>query len=69
MSEENSGEIERLDESVVRELCHDYARMTRVNISEEHGQVFPLVLSIKLTKYCLDCHTNSRYRRTDLHLL
>ena len=49
MSEENSGEIERLDESVVRELCHDYARMTRVNISEEHGQVLPLVLSIKLT--------------------
>lgn len=29
----------KLEEEVVRELCQDYARFTRVNISEEHGQV------------------------------
>ena len=42
MSEENEkpSEIGRLEECVVRELCQDYARMTRVNISEEHGQVW-----------------------------
>ena len=38
MSEETS-EVERLEGSVVRELCLDYAQFTRVNISEEHGQV------------------------------
>ena len=38
MSEERS-EVERLEGSVVRELCLDYAQFTRVNISEEHGQV------------------------------
>ena len=42
MSEENEkpSEIGRLEECVVRELCQDYAKMTRVNISEEHGQVW-----------------------------
>ena len=46
MSGENSGEIEKLEETVVRELCEDYAKMTRVNISEEHGQVSTLNLYI-----------------------
>ena len=46
MSGENSGEIEKLEETVVRELCEDYAKMTRVNISEEHGQVSTFILSI-----------------------
>ena len=41
---ENSSEIEKLEETVVRELCEDYAKMTRVNISEEHGQVSTLNL-------------------------
>ena len=51
MSGENSSEIEKLEETVVRELCEDYAKMTRVNISEEHGQVSTLnlyILSIQL---------------------
>ena len=39
MSVENQSEMARLEDSVVRELCEDYAKMTRVNISEEHGQV------------------------------
>ena len=46
MSGENSGDIEKLEETVVRELCEDYARMTRVNISEEHGQVSTYIISI-----------------------
>ena len=39
MSGENPSEMARLEEPLVRELCQDYAKMTRVNISEEHGQV------------------------------
>ena len=50
---ENSSEIEKLEETVVRELCEDYAKMTRVNISEEHGQVqlSTYILSIQLLNY------------------
>ena len=37
--EEGSTQVESLDSGVVKELCRDYAQFTRVNISEEHGQV------------------------------
>ena len=36
---ESNTQLESLDPSVVKELCQDYAQFTRVNISEEHGQV------------------------------
>lgn len=67
MSEERS-EVERLEGSVVRELCLDYAQFTRVNISEEHGQVSVSWLSKLNLPVCIDRHTNSCHRRTDLHI-
>ena len=39
MSEDMTISVERLDDEVVKSLCQDYAHYTRVNISEEHGQV------------------------------
>merc|ERR1719436_1148158 len=37
----------RLEDSVERELCEDYAKMTRVNISEEHGQIVTQIAAIE----------------------
>ena len=39
LSEDMTISVERLDDRVVQSLCQDYAHYTRVNISEEHGQV------------------------------
>merc|ERR1712183_3349 len=47
MSDEKPSEMGRLEECVVRELCQDYARMTRVNISEEHGQIVTQIAAIE----------------------
>ena len=35
-------EFEKLDDDEVKKLCSDYAAYTRVNLSEEHGQVTSL---------------------------
>ena len=40
-TEESNTQLESLDPGVVKELCQDYAQFTRVNISEEHGLLFP----------------------------
>ena len=39
--------LEKLDDKVVTELCEDYAAYTRVNISEEHGQVVTQMAAIE----------------------
>ena len=39
MDEEVTKTIDKLENKVVKDLCQDYANYTRVNISEEHGQV------------------------------
>ena len=47
MVEETTQSLERLDDKVVAELCRDYAHYTRVNISEEHGQVVTQIAAIE----------------------
>ena len=47
MVEETTQSLERLDDKVVAELCWDYAHYTRVNISEEHGQVVTQIAAIE----------------------
>ena len=39
--------LEKLDDKAVTELCEDYAAYTRVNISEEHGQVVTQMAAIE----------------------
>ena len=39
MTEEEEKTVSKLDSSLVSELCDDYAKYTRSNISEEHVQV------------------------------
>ena len=39
--------VEKLDDKVVTELSEDYAAYTRVNISEEHGQVVTQIAAIE----------------------
>jgi len=38
---------EKLDDKVVKSLCQDYAHYTRVNISEEHGQIVTQIAAIE----------------------
>ena len=45
--EEQMKSLEKLDDKVVTELCKDYAAYTRVNISEEHGQVVTQMAAIE----------------------
>lgn len=45
--EEQMKSLEKLDDKVVTELCEDYAAYTRVNISEEHGQVVTQMAAIE----------------------
>ena len=45
--EEPMKSLEKLDDKVVTELCEDYAAYTRVNISEEHGQVVTQMAAIE----------------------
>merc|ERR1711976_435614 len=39
--------VEKLDDKLARELCQDYANYTRVNISEEHGQIVTQIAAIE----------------------
>lgn len=45
--EDSMKSVEKLDDKVVTELCEDYAAYTRVNISEEHGQVVTQIAAIE----------------------
>ena len=45
--EDSMKSVEKLDDKLVRELCEDYAAYTRVNISEEHGQVVTQIAAIE----------------------
>lgn len=47
LMEEPVKSLEKLDEKAVTELCKDYAAYTRVNISEEHGQVVTQIAAIE----------------------
>ena len=37
-------DFEKLNDEEVKKLCSDYAAYTRVNLSEEHGQVILLYI-------------------------
>ena len=53
--------VDKLEDKDVRELCADYANYTRVNISEEHGQV-SLSHAIEISKIAiLDSDPDSCY--------
>ena len=45
--EDAAKSLEKLDDKAVTELCEDYAAYTRVNISEEHGQVVTQIAAIE----------------------
>ena len=45
--EDSTKSLEKLEDKAVRELCEDYAAYTRVNISEEHGQVVTQIAAIE----------------------
>ena len=45
--EDSTKSLEKLDDKAVTELCEDYAAYTRVNISEEHGQVVTQIAAIE----------------------
>ena len=47
MIEDATKSLEKLDDKAVTELCEDYAAYTRVNISEEHGQVVTQIAAIE----------------------
>ena len=47
LMEEPMKSLEKLDDKAVTELCEDYAAYTRVNISEEHGQVVTQMAAIE----------------------
>ena len=47
LMEEPMKSLEKLDDKAMTELCEDYAAYTRVNISEEHGQVVTQMAAIE----------------------
>merc|ERR1711983_759785 len=46
-TEEENKTVSKLDSSLVSELCDDYAKYTRSNISEEHVQILTQIAAIE----------------------